>query len=226
MIRVLVVEDEALTAEAHADYVRRLDGFELVGIAGSAGAAHAAIVAADPPIDLVLLDLGLPDASGLDLARRLRAEGRGIEIVAITAVRDLQAVQAAVSLGVAQYLIKPFLFDAFRDRLQQVARFRAHLGGAQGAATQSEVDALLSSWRGPARAALPKGLSPASLDAVSATLRSAGAALSATEVASRVDMSRVTARRYLEHLADLGLARRAPRYGGPGRPEVAYGWVS
>ncbi|WP_437440963.1 hypothetical protein [Rathayibacter oskolensis] len=35
-------------------------------------------------------------------------------------------------------------------------------------------------------------------------------------------MSRVTARRYLEHLADTGVAERAPRYGSPGRPELEY----
>jgi response regulator of citrate/malate metabolism len=43
-------------------------------------------------------------------------------------------------------------------------------------------------------------------------------------VAERLGMSRVTARRYLEHLGDSGLALRRSRYAGPGRPEVEYRW--
>jgi response regulator of citrate/malate metabolism len=43
-------------------------------------------------------------------------------------------------------------------------------------------------------------------------------------VAEAMGASRVTARRYLEHLADTGSVERTPRYGGSGRPEVAYTW--
>jgi len=59
-----------------------------------------------------------------------------------------------------------------------------------------------------------------------AVLRPAVGSLSSTEVAAAVGASRVTARRYLEHLADSGLAVRRSRYGGTGRPEVEYRWVS
>ena len=51
-----------------------------------------------------------------------------------------------------------------------------------------------------------------------------GKGLSATEVGAAVGASRVTARRYLEHLARRARSTRAPRYGGGGRPEVAYRW--
>ena len=68
-------------------------------------------------------------------------------------------------------------------------------------------------------------MSPDSLDAVVAVLRPSAEGLSATEVAAVVGASRVTARRYLEHLADSGLVVRRSRYGGAGRPEVEYRWV-
>jgi len=58
---------------------------------------------------------------------------------------------------------------------------------------------------------------------VRAAVRAAPAsAVSATELAGALDLSRVTARRYLEHLADSGVVERASRYGAPGRPEVEY----
>jgi response regulator of citrate/malate metabolism len=227
--RVLVVDDEQLTAEAHASYVRRVDGFEVAGIAHSAGEALAKIAAAreaGSPIDLVLLDLTLPDANGLDLARRLRASRTEIDFIAITAVRQLDVVQDAVALGAVQYLIKPFGFATFREKLEHYRRYRERLGGTAEATTQQDVDALLFSLRSPAAAVLPKGLSTPTLETVSQHLRASERESSATEVAERLGLSRVTARRYLEHLADLGLATRSARYGAPGRPEVLYRWRS
>ena len=65
-------------------------------------------------------------------------------------------------------------------------------------------------------------MSAETLREVTAALRAAAGGLSATEVAEQVGASRVTVRRYLEHLAEAGQAVRQPRYGGSGRPEVEY----
>ena len=70
-VRVLVVEDEEIAAEAHCAYVGRLDGFEVAGVARSAGEAMR-LLSADRTIDLVLLDMHLPDGHGLGLLRRVR----------------------------------------------------------------------------------------------------------------------------------------------------------
>lgn len=224
MIRVLVVDDDALALELHAAYVERLPGFEVVGQAAGARAALTAIADPARPIDLVLLDMTMPDGGGLDVARRVRAMGAGVDIIAVTAVRDAATVRAAVSTGVVQYLIKPFTFAAFRERLEAYRAYVEGLDRAAGDATQSEVDALLGSLRTMAPT-LPKGLSDETLQAVAERVRTASGAVSSTEVGEREGMSRVTARRYLEHLADVGRVRREPRYGGPGRPEITYAWV-
>jgi response regulator of citrate/malate metabolism len=71
---------------------------------------------------------------------------------------------------------------------------------------------------------LPKGLSVSTLDSVQAYLKQHSGSVSATEVMAALGMSRVTARRYLEYLADAGRVSRASRYGTPGRPENEYGW--
>ena len=90
---------------------------------------------------------------------------------------------------------------------------------------QDEVDQLLGSLRPTGSAPLPKGMSPETLRVVTTALRDAAGDLSASEVAALVGASRVTARRYLEHLADQGLAARGVRYGpSGGRPEVSYSW--
>jgi response regulator of citrate/malate metabolism len=64
-----------------------------------------------------------------------------------------------------------------------------------------------------------------SLDAVCAALAGAGTAgLTAAEVGDALGASRVTARRYLEYLAETGLAERTARYGPAGRPQTEYRW--
>ncbi|WP_326596495.1 response regulator [Streptomyces sp. NBC_01803] len=221
-IRVLVVEDDPLAAEAHRQYVQRVPGFTVCGTARTGAQARREVERA--PVDLLLLDLYLPDGHGLRLVRALRAAGHDTDVIAVTSARDLAVVREGVSLGVVQYVLKPFAFATLRDRLGRYAEFRAAVGEAAG---QEEVDRALSALRAPRPAALPKGMSDSTLAAVTRVLRAApeeGVTASATAEAAGV--SRITARRYLEHLVDAGRAERRPRYGHVGRPELCYRWLA
>jgi response regulator of citrate/malate metabolism len=221
-IRVLVVEDEPLIAEAHAAYVGRISGFEVADVARTAQRAMATL--RSTAVDLVLLDLNLPDMNGLELTRALRGAGIGTDVLVVTSARDLAVVRSAVSLGVTHYLLKPFTFATFREKLLGYARYRRQMLGADPVAAQHEIDRAFAALRGSSPDSLPKGLDLGTLDLVLGVLRAADATagLSAAEVAARMGASRVTARRYLEHLAETGQVARNPRYGGPGRPEVEY----
>ncbi len=223
-IRTLVVEDDELAARAHSEYVRRLPQFTVVGVARSGAEALHEIT--HQPVDLVLLDMNLPDLHGLEVHRIMRARGVEADVIAVTSARDLTIVRGAVANGVAQYLLKPFTFATLRDRLTSYAEFRAQLSGASEAELdQREVDRLLGDLRGgSADQQLPKGMSPDSLERVIGALRSAPGALTATRAAETVGMSRVGVRRYLEYLFETGLAARGSRYGGTGRPEIEYRW--
>jgi response regulator of citrate/malate metabolism len=223
--RVLVVEDEEVAAAAHAAYVGRVSGFEVAGVARS-GAEAVRLLRDDSGIDLVLLDMNLPDVHGLELLARIRQDGRMCDVIAVTSARDLDVVRRAVAQGVVQYLLKPFTFAGLRSKLEQYAAYRAQLGAAEQEVVQDEVDQLFGVLRAPAASsALPKGMSAGTLRLVTDRLR-AGPGQSASEVAEALGTSRVTARRYLEHLADSGLVVRQSRYGGGGRPEVEYRWAS
>ena len=221
-IRVLVVEDDPVAADAHALYVGRVGGFTVAGIAHSRAEAVRALERTD--VDLLLLDLYLPDGHGLALVRSLRAAGHSADVIAVTSARDLTIVREGVSLGVVQYVLKPFTFATLRDRLTRYAEFRATAGEASG---QDEVDRALATLRTPrTTASLPKGLSGPTLEAVTRTLRESAEGLTATEAAAAVGISRITARRYLEHLVTAGRAARSPQYGQIGRPELQYRWIS
>ncbi|MEU3686925.1 response regulator [Streptomyces narbonensis] len=219
-LRVLVVEDDPVAADAHALYAGRVEGFTVVGVAHSRAAAVR--ILDRTPVDLILLDLYLPDGHGLHLLRALRAAGHSADVIAVTSARDLAVVREGVSLGVVQYVLKPFAFATLRDRLTRYAEFRASAGEASG---QDEVDRALATLRAPQPATLPKGLSAPTLEAVTRTLRDTPAGVTAAETGTAVGISRITARRYLEHLVTEGRAVRAPQYGQIGRPELQYRWL-
>ena len=224
MIRTLVVDDDYRVAELHCAYVERVRGFEVAGRAHTGAAALAAVDQLHP--DLVLLDIYLPDLSGLEVLQRLREEDHPpVDVVAVTAAREVNSLRAAMRGGVVHYLIKPFLFPTFEEKLLSYAAAyerMKHIGKAE----QGDVDRIFSALRSASNEPLPKGLSDATLDLIVQVLARSQSGLPAAAVAEVAGVSRVTARRYLDHLCQLGRAELAMRYGGPGRPEHRYQLVT
>jgi response regulator of citrate/malate metabolism len=220
VIRVLVVDDDFMVAKVHRGFVARIDGFTVVGEAHT-GAEALRMVAELRP-DLVLLDIYLPDMSGLDVLRELREEATGVDVLAVTAARDVETLRTAMRGGVVHYLIKPFGFEALRDRLRRYAAAHGRLTDADQVA-QDDVDRLFGAMRtGSVR--LPKGLTRETAVLIEEVLSSADGDLSAAECAELAGLSRVSARRYLEHFVDTGRAEVSLRYGTAGRPERRYRW--
>lgn len=222
MIRVLVVDDDFMVAKVHRGFVERTDGFTVCGVAHNAAEALAAIEQSRP--DLMLLDIYLPDRSGLEVLRQLRETGQSVDVLAITAARDVATIRTALRGGVVHYLIKPFTFDQLRERLERYAAAHRRLA-SHGEVAQDDVDRLFSALR-PARATLPKGLAAPTAELVGRVLREAGEDQSAAQCARQAGLSRVSTRRYLEHFVAVGKAEVSLRYGGSGRPERRYRWLA
>ncbi len=218
MIDVLVVDDDFMVASIHAKFVDRTPGFTVVGTASTG--AEALSMCADLSPDLLLLDVHLPDMSGLDVLQRLRADGSTVGVVMVTAERDAEAVRTALHGGAMQYLVKPFEYVDFAARMQRVSEALTTL--AAGETDQATIDrAFGGPPSAPAAVVLPKGLSQESARLVAEALRS-GVEVSAADCGERVGLSRVSARRYLEYFVDRGLATVRLNYGNAGRPERRY----
>lgn len=223
-LRALIVEDDPLISRLHRGFVESHPRFVVVGEARTGAEAVRALSALEP--DLVLLDIYLPDTSGFAVLHHLRRRpGPPIDVIATTAARELDSVRRAMAGGVQHYLVKPFTAAVLRGRLDEVVRFRAEVRATGGALDQATVDRLVRPSRTESHQ-LPKGLSERSLALVVGALAEVcGGACddaSAIDVAEATGMSRVSARRYLEHLVASGRAEVNPRYGSAGRPENRY----
>ncbi len=215
---VLVVDDDFMVAEIHRRFVERVDGFRVVGVARTGGEALTAAHELGP--DLILLDVYLPDMTGLEVLQRLRADGDRVGVIMITAARELDTVSGALDGGAADYLIKPFEFDQLQTKLLAFAARADALESAAGV-DQSLIDSLFGGPAAtPATKVLPKGLGAETGELVLAAVRDAGE-VSAAECADVVGISRVSARRYLEHYLSAGTVELRLQY-GVGRPERRY----
>jgi response regulator of citrate/malate metabolism len=220
VIQVLVVDDDFMVARLHSSVVQQQPGFEVVGAARTGTDALTAVRTLRP--DLVLLDIYLPDMSGLEVLRRFRESSADypVDVIVISAARDLDTLRTALRGGVYQYLVKPFEIESLRARLEDYAAHQAGLHRLTEV-DQQEVDRVFRTHSG--RIAAPKGISPETTDLVLRALGEAPAdGLSAGDCAEVTGLSRSSTRRYLEHLVTVGRAEMRPRYGVAGRPERRY----
>jgi two-component system, CitB family, response regulator DctR len=216
--RVLIVEDDEQVASIHRRIVAAHPGFQVTAVASSSEQALT-LIRRGVPIDLVLLDIGLPGADGTRLLRVLRSQP-GPEVIAVTAARDPKVVQTLLHLGVLDYLVKPFAVERLQEALLRFRDRKRTLGTAKESLGQGDIDTLYGQ---PERNLLPKGLQPGTLEAIRVALRGAGDQfLSAEQVAQRAAVARVTARRYLEYLATARQVQVEPYSDGPGRPRKMY----
>jgi response regulator of citrate/malate metabolism len=219
MITVLVVDDDFRVARIHSAFVERIEGFQVVGTANSGEEALAAANRLHP--DLILLDLYLPDVFGLDLVNRFRVAGVESDVIVISAANESETVERALKLGVANYLLKPFTLPDLAGRLRE---YRAQRGARRPETfdDQAAIDRMFGRREKAPAAALPKGMSVETAELVLQVLDGADHDLTALECAEAAGISRVSARRYLEHFVQQGRAQVSLKYGARGRPERLY----
>ncbi|MEW9110745.1 MAG: response regulator [Cytobacillus gottheilii] len=217
MISVMIVEDDPMVAEINKQYLSKIDGFRLAATAGSVDEAVRLLEIND--IQLILLDLFMPGKVGLELLTYLRKNELEIDVIIISAASDLERIQKALRYGVADYLIKPFEFERFNAALTSY-RQKTMLAHKQKAVSQQELDHLLLNREESAIAEeLPKGLTKDTLKQVWESIQGLkDEAFSTDEVANHVGISRVSARKYLNFLKEIGILDVKVIYGTIGRP--------
>jgi two-component system CitB family response regulator/two-component system response regulator DcuR len=222
LVRVLIVEDDERISEIHRRFTQKVSGFEVVGIANSILEGKEMCDILDP--DLILLDLYFPDGYGIDLLRQIRSRHQEVDLILITAAKEVTPLKEAIRGGVFDYIIKPVVFSRFRESMEKYLEYRRRIEEGD-TLEQREVDFLLgtSSISSANKNDLPKGIDPLTLQKVRGIFEDMPAAgLSAEEAGASIGVSRTTARRYLEYLVSGGYLTADLVYRKVGRPERKY----
>lgn len=218
--RVLIIEDDVAIAQLHHKYLNQMGGFDVVGIATSQAEAEMQLEVLKP--DLVLLDVYLPDGTGLDILQWVRGRNACCDVILITAARDVETLQQAMRGGVVDYLLKPVMFPRLEAALKKYQARQVELGQVADL-DQGLVDKMLTAYAQSEAnlQRLPKGIDAVTLDKIRHLFRQP-VCLTADEAGERIGASRTTARRYLEYLIGSGELEADVRYGSVGRPERSY----
>ncbi|WP_205873157.1 response regulator [Mycobacterium camsae] len=210
-LTVLVVDDDFRVANMHAGIVDAMPGFAVSATANTVVAARQAA-----PVDLALVDVYLPDGSGIDFIRELRGDS-----MVLTAATEADTIRAAMAAGAVSYLVKPFATTELAARLAGYARYRKILSAPN--LTAADVDSALDALRPkvvPAQS--PTTVASPTKKLVLQALQASEVPMSAAEVAAAIGISRATAQRYLASLATTGEVSVGLRYGTTGRPEQEF----
>jgi CitB family two-component system response regulator CitT len=223
--RVLIVEDDFRIAGINRSFVEQAADFNVVGMTRSRAETLDWLAANPGGVDLILLDVFLPDVEGLGLLWDIRRDYRDIDIVMVTAAREVETVEEALRGGVFDFLIKPVENQRVQKMLERF-RARRQLAGVRTELSQDQLDEAMSSLYGgnsqTRRRVLPKGIDGLTLETVMEVLRRHDGPLTASELAGHIGSSRSTARRYLEHLVGEQLVNAEQSYGEVGRPQRHY----
>ncbi|TVU92115.1 response regulator [Vreelandella titanicae] len=227
---ILVVEDDFRIADIHRAFIEQSDGFYVVGMARNGSEAKAIMAEQAASIHLILLDAYLPDVEGLELLWAIRRDYVHVDIVMVTAAREVETISEALRGGVFDYLIKPIEAARMTQMLTRFRREREALAN-RAEMNQDELDTVLARLQpgDPSRAkshaqsqALPKGIDRLTLRRVIDALADASDSLTAMQMARTMGASRSTARRYLEFLVAEQAVSAELGYGDVGRPERRY----
>lgn len=219
-VRVMIVEDDVMVARINRDLTHQISGFKVIQVAGTAQEALDALE--KEPVDLVILDVYLPDKTGVELLKAFRRGGLPVDVVMITAAHDAPTVEESMRYGIFDYIIKPFSFDRYKACLVNYRKQKADISH-QKTLSQERVNEF-TGFRDHSRSrdGFPKGIQEQTLRRVEEAIEGFGPCFSIDDLLGVLPLSRATNRRYLEFLTEAGVLEKSLAYRKLGRPTVLY----
>jgi len=221
-LKVILIEDDPMVREVHRQFIDRIEGFSIIGVASNGVEGLRLVYELRP--NLAIIDIYMPYMGGLEMLREIRSEAYSVDVIAITAASDIETIHGVLQQGAFDYIMKPFTFDRIKKSLDNYKNYSAKLGEKK-VLLQEELDQILfiDNKEEYDRDSLPKGLNQNTLTKITNFISQEKEPVSAEEVAESIGMARVTARRYLDYLEKEGKVKIHIHYGGVGRPINRYG---
>ena len=227
MYRTVIIEDDPVITQLNRQYVEKDSRFTVVQ---TFSAAHPALFwLRNNLVDLIILDMYMPQMSGLELLRILRAECVNADVIMVTSADDAATIESFIRLGVTDYLIKPFGYERFQLALKNFCDHWDTIHQDPNHPhkfTQNQLDNVLlhltASSPPPAPGGMPKGLQSQTLTLLQDYLKENPQGHTCDDIASHVGLSVVTVRRYMNYLAEQHLVDSDMDYNTGGRPCIVY----
>ncbi|MDU4218259.1 MAG: response regulator [Clostridium perfringens] len=216
--KILIVEDDPMVALINKRFLENM-GFK--DILGPVQTEEEIIKVLDKEnIDLILLDVYLPNKNGIDILKSLRYKKYLTDVIMITAANSVEEVKRAFAYGVTDYLVKPFEFERFEEAINKYKQ-KNNLLNKREALSQQDIDVISKSLE--EKIELPKGLNQKTLDRIMEFLKeNQGKVWTLREIAYELKISNVTIKKYMDYLEDVKKVNVTLTSGNVGRPEYKY----
>ncbi|MCQ2422106.1 MAG: response regulator [Lachnospiraceae bacterium] len=222
MYKVLIVEDDPMVAAINKQYVMQNSDFTVIDVCNDGMAAYRYLKSV--PVDLVILDVYMPRMNGLQLLHKLREDKLSVMVIMVTAANNLGAIEEALSLGVVDYLVKPFSDYRFQQALETFKNRRYVLEG-NSSFNQNAIDAVLNGAGIESVGDYPKGIQPQTIHKIVEYMKNRPELqFTSEEISDEIGLSRVTVRRYMTYLCDQKIIVSRMNYETGGRPCMLYRW--
>jgi two-component system response regulator DctR len=222
VLSTVIADDSLKLQERYASALGRAKGFRLREIVSSGEELELCLRRSG--IHLVLLDLFLEGWNGLESLRQARILHPRVDWLILSRGGDPDIVRSCICLGAFDYLIKPFSTERLEMALSAYYQYHEGLTQRRNPWQQEDLDRVTGLRGHFARSvdAVPKGLQSKLLERVRACLGNPPRPRSSAEVGCALGISRSTARRYLEYLAEKGEASVEYEVSDVGRPIKLY----
>lgn len=225
--QVLIVEDDFRIAEINRQFVEKIEDFTVLDIVKTGKETLDYLRSSKNLPNLILLDVYIPDIKGLDLFWQIRKNYHDIDMIMVTAAKEVSTIEETLRGGIFDYIIKPVDFNRFEQTLNRYKERRNFLTSKKEM-VQAEIDLItgvkdLSAAKRISNAILPKGIDSITLGEIKNILKENNdKGMTAVDLSKKIGTSRSTARRYLEYLVSLQVVKVKLKYGDVGRPERQY----
>ncbi len=223
MYHVIIIEDDPMVADINQRYLKRSQGFHIQGVFQN-GREALAYLATRPRVDLILLDYYTPLMNGGEFLSHLQNMDCPPSVIMVTSATDVKIVRQLLSHGVVDYLVKPFEYARFHQALERFRQTHHVLSQGESELRQEDIDRIITTALQPTtEASMGKGLNEATLQLVRQQLQQHPDEMFTSEqLAERVGLSRITIRRYVNHMVKIGEISSAVDYQTGGRPSIMY----
>ncbi|AOR24334.1 response regulator [Clostridium taeniosporum] len=218
MIKVLIVEDDPMVALINKTYLEKIQGIKIFGPA--IYEKEIIDIIEKEEIDLILLDVFLPEKSGIEILKSLRSKKYIQDVIMITAANSVEELKMSYAYGVVDYLIKPFEFKRFEEAINKY-KMKKNILSKKVKVNQEQLDSIFVNTAN--EVLLPKGLNKRTLDKIISFLKeSDNKVWTLREISYELSISNVTIKKYMDYLESINSVWVEMNMGNIGRPEMKY----